>query len=417
MILPKKTYFAHFIGIFVTVLTCLTMPSCSDEMDLPGEDEKARTVIIYMSAENSLLEYAKQDLQEMYAAVDSIPDSCQVVVYYDGELAPAIYKLTNGSHVTWREYDEDLDSADSTVMASTLKDIVKNFPSNHYSLVLWGHGTGWQHEEEWVANAREKAILIDNDKNATDGASINRGTWLQVPELKGVLSVMPKLDYLMLDLCYGQNIETDYEVRDRADYIIGSPSEIPAEGAPYGKIMRALCVSDIEGIINGYSTFYGTSRGDPLSVVKCSELENLAAMTASVVTQVFQRTDMPTTDSVQQYAPDWGNMYSQQVNLPVPYDMRSAIYHALATKGLEAEYEAWDKQWQKTVLYATAPGFFDSKYSSARYGSYFRTITDSEHFGGVSMNIPREDYETSGHNAFYHALDWYKAAGWSGTGW
>ena len=69
---------------------------------------------------------------------------------------------------------------------------------------------------------------------------------------------MPHLKFIMADCCNFMCLENLYELRDVCDYIIGSPAEIPAQGAPYYDIVPSL-----------------TSRVRPLLAMRSSAAENL----------------------------------------------------------------------------------------------------------------------------------------------
>ena len=45
---------------------------------------------------------------------------------------------------------------------------------------------------------------------------------------------------MLFDACYMQSVEVIYQLRDRTDYFIGSPTEIPGPGAPYEAVVPAL---------------------------------------------------------------------------------------------------------------------------------------------------------------------------------
>ena len=185
----------YMLGI---TLSILTMTSCNDDIPQPDEKLKGNTVIVYMGAENSLQNFSYNDLYEMQMGAKDIPEDCQVVVYRDAELKPAIYHITRKGATIWKEYKDDMDSADPATMKNILKDIVKGFPSAKYSLVLWSHGTGWIDEER-----NSRAIIVDNESNSTS----NKGNWIEISELAGILASMPHLEYIFFDACYMQSVE------------------------------------------------------------------------------------------------------------------------------------------------------------------------------------------------------------------
>lgn len=91
-----------------------------------------------------------------------------------------------------------------------------------------------------------------------------------------------------------QSVEVVYELKEHADYIIGSPTEIPAPGAPYQKVVPAMFANNASAtdIAKAYFEFYADENlytgklpynwglGDPwtagvsVSVVNTSMLNN-----------------------------------------------------------------------------------------------------------------------------------------------
>lgn len=63
---------------------------------------------------------------------------------------------------------------------------------------------------------------------------------------------------MLFDACYMQSVEVIYQLRDRTDYFIGSPTEIPGPGAPYEAVVPALFSQDKPeiNIAESYYTVY-----------------------------------------------------------------------------------------------------------------------------------------------------------------
>lgn len=395
----KRIFYLLGIALSIMVLT-----SCTDDIPKPGEKLTGNTVIVYMGAENSLQSFSYNDLYEMKMGAEDIPQDCQVVVYRDAELKPAIYHITRKGTTIWKEYENDMDSADPTTMKNILKDIVKGFPSQKYSLVLWSHGTGWKDEER-----NSRAIIVDNESNSTS----NKGNWIEISELSGILASMPHLEYIFFDACYMQSVEVASQLYNYASYIIGSPTEIPGEGAPYHLIMKALCQANPQDIIEGYASGYKTGNGVLLSAISCADFPDFCAETAKYIPTAFPKDDMPKTQGVQIYAPAYGTSYSTQSAMPVPYDMRAAMHRALS----EEDFAAWEMAWKSTILYPTWTKSWDSMYDPYTHGDFHCTMQDENLYGGISMNIPNVKYDAKGWNREFQRTPWYDMTGWEQTGW
>ena len=399
----KKTLH-HILRTVFAVLAPMLLLSCNKEIPQPDEPLKKNTVIVYMGAENSLYGFSYNDLNEMRLGSKDIPENCQVVVYVDNRNTPSILLYNKNGESTWKEFATDLNSADPATMKGILKDIVKNFPSEKYSLVLWSHGSGWIDE---TRNSR--AIIVDNESNSTS----NKGSWIGISQLASVLASLPRMEYIFFDACYMQSVEVASHLYSYASYIIGSPTEIPGEGAPYHLIMNSLCQANPQGIVDGYASAYGTNLGVLLSAISCKDFPEFCAETAKYIPSAFPQDNMPGTAGIQIYAPAYGNSYSTQNAMPVPYDMRSAMHRVLS----EEDYVAWEMAWKKTVLYPTWSYSWDSMYGTSTHGNFHCSMQDKEHYGGISMHIPNVKYDAKGWNREFQHTPWYEMASWEQTGW
>ena len=446
-----KLYIRYILPLFL-VLGTLTgcTDDLSDEINDNTDSTVRRTVLVYMVAENSLSTAAESDLNELaYAAGrNMIPEDCNILVYCDNASQPAVKLYNKLGASTWKTYTER-NSADSTVMLATLKEMVKNYPSEHYALVLWSHGSGWsptekareelqkEYLESQSSGARQaRAFGIDNGKNS--GA--NGPYQMNVSSIKWVLNKLGvHMDYILWDACLMQGIETAYELRQQADWIIGSPTETPGNGAPYHTAAKGLCDADMEAILKAYTDYYDNSsqylRNFPLSFIKTSELDALAKATAPLIKKYFADKDA-TPEGVataQIYSPRLFAVYDAgaqavRVGAPIAYDLGSVMGKILT----EEEYGKWRPLLDKAVPYKTVPEqqWMTSYNDTETYGTDFCTLTDKEHYSGISMNVPEADYDVYivkngdkegqvylGWNTYFKKMSWWNAGGWSQSGW
>ncbi|MBR1789872.1 MAG: helix-turn-helix domain-containing protein [Bacteroidaceae bacterium] len=368
-------------------LTLLT--ACHDTLPLPGTRWKQVTVV-YMMAENSLSDYAQRDLEEIRRAMGNIPDSCRMVVYFDNsrnDEQPYLLTLDNqeGEKILF-QYKNDPISTDSTTVQDILNLIVRKCPAENYGLVMWSHGSGW------IPARPQRTIGFDNGQNRTS----NTGTELEISTLGHILQQTGvHWDYVMFDACFMQGVEVAYELRNVTDWCIGSPAEIPADGAPYHILMPHFFgkASEAWRIAEEYYKYYQETFGLVISATKTSELDNLAASTAPLISAL---TSYP-TEGVQQYM-GW-NEESQRY--PEYFDLGSAMAHWLS----EADYALW----REAVLQAV-PHVYTSPTWVTAYKYFEAELTDPDHVAALSMYIPIEGRAL---NESFTRTSWYKAAGWS----
>ena len=298
-----KRLFLYIIILYNVLL----LAGCHDHTSPPSNPvpqpraEAERTVIIYMAADNSLSGSVTLDTTEMVRGKSQIPEDMNVLVYIDDRKLPAIYELSakNGLQL-WKQFKEE--------------------PARHYGLSMWSHATGWA--------PRRNTFGKDENRGASAATMPEE---MELSVLHDVLAHLPKFDYIFFDACFMQCIEVAYELRDVTDWMIGSPAEIPGPGAPYDKIIGALCQSDVEGIVREYDKAYPSWHnshyysGVLLSLIDCSKLEPLAEATGRLLTPFYMDRDEPSTSGFQPYTTTI-NKYTYC------FDMRTTMRRLLTEK-------------------------------------------------------------------------------------
>lgn len=396
-----KRFGLHIIILYIGVLL---LGSCRDSLPLPEEPDPAirteaeRTVIVYMLADNSLAGSVRQDTTEMVQAKDLIPADVNFILFLDDKLnKPAIYELSAaGGMQLWKQYDEELCCTDSLTMFQILHGIEHFFPARHYGLTLWSHATGW--------TPRRKTF----GKDETLGASTTAEPEMEIPILHDVLAQLPRFDYIFFDACFMACIEVAYQLRDVADFMVSSPAEIPGPGAPYDKVMEALCKGDAKGIVSAYDSAYPGRysnfyySGVLLSCIDLQKVEALAQATGPLLVPYYMnRTEQPGTE-FQAYC-TYLTKYTHF------YDMRTTMHRLLPA----SDYEAWMKAFDEAVPLRTLSS------TNRWFANYCTdaTVHDPDNYGGVSMFVPRSVYDAYGWNDKFRETAWYKAIGFSQTGW
>lgn len=384
----------------IIILNVLLLTGCHDTL-VPPEDqpraEAKRTVIVYMAADNSLAAAVKGDTAEMAKGKDLIPEDVNVIIYLDDKThKPAIYELSAKKGMQqWKEYTEELCSTDSETMLGVLRQITYHFPARHYGITFWSHATGWTPRRNTFG------------KDETHGTTV-RESEMEIPVLREVLAQFPKFDFIFFDACFMQSIEVAYELRNVTNYMVGSPAEIPGPGAPYDKIMGALCEGNAEGIVEGYASGYpGTYdrhyyTGVLLSCIDCSQLDELAEATGHYLKPFFMEHSEPIASGFQAYCSAL-DKYTHY------FDMRTTMFRLLTRE----DYDAWMEYFDRAVplcTFSSTLTWFSNLCNDA-------FIHDPDCFGGVSMFVPLEMYEQYGWNQDFQQTSWYEATDWAETGW
>lgn len=422
-----------------------------------------RTVLFYISGENSLSTYIANELKEIRKGSKGIGNNA-VVVYVDDSNArrkPYILWLKEGITIDSLALEVDPLSSSQKAMSSILNYTSTYYPADEYGIVLWGHASGWLLEDSVETSATanspqrayravpfspQKAYGIDNGKNSYS----DNGQWMNISTLAQTLWNWKHLKFIFADCCQFQCVETAYELRNVADYIIGSPAEIPGEGAPYETVVkglfdpsetfyRTIVDSYFEQVIkttyysyDGWSDFNYNSR-TPLSVIKTAELRNLADATNTVL-HTFITEDSETPDLSRQSLIYYCGSNSSNA-FSVMYDMNDLIRKNTVgsdnTDSGQAAYETWKEVFDRTVIYRknASEGWMTNRQIQPYV---FRSgILTDERYGGMSMFVPQTQNRSgtrylpytlngvqhNGYNADIRTTAWYAAARLAEFGW
>lgn len=367
-----------------------------------SKSSDTRTVLVYIAADNNLSSYAMQNLSEMQSAMIQVDKGNNLLVYLDipGLKSHLIKVLHDGNREILASYDNE-NSASPEVLKRVVTDVVRDFPATNYGLVLWSHGLGWlpsvvPQPKSFAASATGISSMWykDPDRPMTKyyGQDDTSTSKMDVPALTEALKDAPVFDFIIFDACFMGGIEVLYEMRDLADYIISSPTEVMGPGFPYNKVVPymfgsgnswdKICSTYVEHYtgVNYYSSA-------SVSLVRTSELEALATVVADINTAY--KTDNMDISDIQYFEMLYTHMF---------FDIDDYI-----SKFATAEqYNRFRDQMAKAVVYRnTTPKI----YSAYRGGKLF----DINSFSGISTYIPRVGVDFITYNAEFYKTSWAKA--------
>ena len=395
------------IKIF-SLFVCLAMLAIACHNDDDERGVQLRTVLVYIAGDNSLRSFATEDLAEMTEGMQSVDDnSYNLLVYIDTGSGPKLIRLKKDKKKNVVQQVIATYESRNSVDVSNMKEVVNTafseYPAQSYGLVLWSHGEGW--------------LEYQNPKTRWWGQDTGGKDYrMNISDLNDVLRNTPYLSFLLFDACFMQSVEVAYELKAHADYIIGSPTEIPAPGAPYQKVVPAMFANDASaaGIAKAYFEFYADENlytgslssnwrlGDPwtagvsISVVNTSMLEQLANSSSEIIPEYIQGRRTIATSNI------------------LCYDCRSSKYYydfdglIRSLNSEDSEYEAWKAAYDAAVAYW--------KTTSNNYSSYGGSFS-MDGSAGLSTYIFRQSYEEEINPFYRQSVQWYSAAGWDDTGW
>ena len=195
-----------------------------------------------------------------------------------------------------------------------------------------------------------------------------------------------RFSYIIFDACLMGGIEVAYQLKDSTDYILFSPAEVLVKGFPYSRIMEPLfrTPADVREVGDLYYNYYnnqgGDSRSATISLIKTSELENVAAVAGKIFDKYREKIALLNTNAIQRYL---------RINLPWFYDLEDFIGQ-LADSQDAAEFSS---ALQKAVIYKAATPYFLN--------------LPIERFSGMSIYVPNPTNEVL--DNYYRQYEWNKA--------
>ncbi len=411
----------HFL-IYISLLLIFT--GChKDDNNNPQPTKGRRTVIVYMSGDNSLSLFANQDIQEIVNGVKSAVSSSDRLVLFVDRIStnekPFIARVTSNELQpvdTLYKYNEDFYASDPSNFTEVLSRAMQLCPADEYGLVLWGHGSGWNIEKDTRPQyAPRRAYGIDNGNVSTNN---DKGLWLNIPDMRQVFEQLGvKWKFIFADCCNMMCVELAYELRNCAEYLIGSPAEIPGYGAPYHKMMTYLFSQEdnfYEGIVDTYAN--DNKNYLPLSAMRLSEMDSLASATKRVLPAIaehLRQGDEVATQGIIYYLSPYGR--TNYVNKSM-YDMNDMIRMALIEQ--PEAYNTWHQAFLKAVPKHIISDMWETMHLNTVNFDDFQ-VTEAK-MGCVSMHFPLTKFSSSQcqhpYNTDIKNFQWYQAVGWSSVG-
>lgn len=267
--------------IAILLITALLFTACDKDKNEDEPKTPQRTVLVYIAAHNTLgsgsVKYDYRDINEMVTAVqtNNLEDANIIVYHAPYNETPSLKLITADGAEEIKQYDPTPYSVTVDRMKEVFADMRAIAPAEKYGLILWSHASGW--------------MFSDNaSPELSRSWGIDRGKEMSIPKLAEALQG-EGFDYIYFDCCLMGNIETLYELRGCADYIVASPTETPLDGMPYNENIPLLTrsVPDLVGAAANTYNFYNnqsnqSSRSIAISVYDMSKIDQLASVMRSI---------------------------------------------------------------------------------------------------------------------------------------
>lgn len=400
----------------LTVIICLSA-SCSKLF--PGREWRGKStgydkvVLHYSLGFNNLTSYLESNIDEMLEGAVPERDGGNILLIlshatakswdYETPTSPCLYRVYKLDETVVRDtlvrYEEGTNAASASMINNVLTFIKNEFPSKSYGLSFTSHGTGWLphgydlkpegetyqfdrlsalFSEPVTRSAGMHAYYTDAGRLTTDGINI-----------EDFADAIPMhLDYIIFDACLMGCVEVACQFKDVCDYILFSPTEIMARGIEYSNLLEHLfhepeadIVAAAQDFRKKYSEESEGMRCVSVSVVKCSELNNLASVFREILAS--HRASLEAIDRSKTQALFYDDKYWF-------YDFRDIAANINLT---DAEMERLDAALDRCIVYeAHSEKFFN---------------LELKRVCGMSMYIPIS--ASINLNTYYRHLAWNKA--------
>ena len=390
----KAEIFLHLMATVTLSLTgCALFTGCTPENDLPPTPVSYVT-LVYMAADNSMdkdVDYTLTQIKE-----GAKQSAGTAVVYLDRKNdTPRLFKISQkGEEILLKSYEEE-NSANASTLARVIRETKELVPSDKFGLVFWTHSMGW-YPATYTPQASVRYIGID--ETPADG-----GSSMSVMEIDEIAGALPDrvAEYIWFDVCLMGGVEALYAFRNKADYLVGSPTEVllasdyDASGAPYAKILPFL-FGGKEELARACNLFYNHYNGmkyeilrsASIALVDARELDGLYAQTKKILSGKLPLVEVMDTKDIQTY---------HTKSIPqVFFDLADFVKRV----ALSDDYAAFERQLSRTVVYkAATPSFMVNQED--------KFMIDPARFSGLSAYIPLETWQdTNAYRYFFGELEW-----------
>lgn len=363
------------------LLAALTLASCQGLEEFvhgPRRDSQQyrRVFMIYSAGYNNLSGDLQKDIDDLcQGAVPEYTDPDVLLVfshkapsngnYSEPQFAPVVERIFKDRgklrRDTLSQFSIDSRASQPEVLESFLTMAARCYPAPSYGLLISSHGTGWIPKDYVTEKVGVNSIISHYTLQSDD---------MNIDELAGAIPY--RLDFLIFDACLMGGVETLYALRNKAQIIAASPTEVLSEGYCYTTICDRIFTDGPADVQGAAQDFFEQYKGINCTIaVYKAEAINGVARACKVLADKYSAALLNVPESKVQ-------SYNKSKLFEPPcrcfFDLKDMFVACGAT---EQELKPLTDSLALLVTYKnTTPSFFETKIDADRYS-------------GVSCYLPR----------------------------
>ena len=388
-------------------------PNCRISVDVWQRKATAKQTMLFYFLGTNLKSYYESNLKMVEQVVEKNNlDDCRIIAFMQSSKnSGSIYEIIydKGLNCVLREHRGDYNLPtiyNEEMFHQILADMANSAPAEEYGLFIGSHGKGWIPKRVGTSSRAYSTMAAEKDIwTPAPGAALVRhigdsdNTQLNTTELASAIERLScKLSYIIFDACYMSNIESAYDLRRCAEYILASPCEVMASGMPYNDIVPIMIGSGdiksrLESSAKAFVDFYADDNSIYASacsaVINCTELDALAEATKQA--NSYLQTIDPAT--IQYY----DGISSSANPTHIFFDLEDYIAKSCTDAAAVAEFK---KQLDKTVT-----GRYHTETFYSTYNNKANPITS---YCGLTTSAPITLNPASAYIADWKQTEWAK---------
>ena len=366
----------------------------ADIIPMPGSPKAAKkwTVMVFVNAKNNLESFGLSDVNEM--EVTGSDDNINIVAEL-GRING--YSTADGDWKGGRRYLVQKDADTAKITSPVLMELPKadmgdwnhlveftkwsmaKFPAQHYVLVVWNHGAGWNKD---IAFDAQRGISYDDET----------GNHITTPQLRQAMEQIGKIDIFSMDACLMQMVEVGYEIKDYADYIVASEETEPGDGYTYNTWLSPLAAKPAmagaelsKAMVDSYTDHYqAINQGATQSSVKTASFGKLTQLLDGWTTEVMAANDLVNVKNARTKAQAFY------------YSTNKDLYHFVKLVSEASASAAVAAKGKELLNFLATDLIFHNRATGAKYANSF----------GLAVYIP------TSYTPAYDSLLWAKDSKW-----